>query len=57
MDAMFEQGVPTINMETQSYSADIEAVPQQSKGKLLEFVILGTERKPLSIADSHAKTV
>ena len=44
-DAMFEQGVPTINMKNPIvFTAEIEAVPLPVK-EMIEFVIPGTERK------------
>ena len=44
-DAMFEQGVPTINIKNPIvFTADIEAVPLPVK-EMIEFVIPGTERK------------
>ena len=44
-NAMFEQGVPTINTKNPIvFTADIEAVPLPVK-EMIEFVIPGTERK------------
>lgn len=44
-NAMFEQGVPTINTKNPIvFTADIEAVPLPVK-EIIEFVIPGTERK------------
>ena len=44
-NAMFEQGVPTINTENPIvFTAEIEAIPRPVK-EIIEFVIPGTERK------------
>lgn len=54
-NAMFEQGVPTINTKNPIvFTADIEAVPQQVK-ETIEFVIPGTERKLVINVDSERK--
>lgn len=51
-NAMFEQGVPTINTENPIvFAADIEAVPLPVK-EMIEFVIPGTERKLVIDVDS-----
>lgn len=51
-NAMFEQGVPTINTENPVvFTADIEAVPLPVK-EMIEFVIPGTERKLIIDVDS-----
>ena len=54
-DAMFEQGVPTINTKNPIvFAADIEAVPLPVK-EMIEFVIPGTERKLVIDVDSTRK--
>lgn len=54
-DAMFEQGVPTINMKNPIvFTAEIEAVPLPVK-EMIEFVIPGTERKLVIDVDSTRK--
>ena len=51
-NAMFEQGVPTINTKNPIiFTADIEAVPLPVK-EMIEFVIPGTERKLVINVDS-----
>lgn len=51
-NAMFEQGVPTINTENPIvFTADIEAVPLPVK-EMIEFAIPGTERKLVIDVDS-----
>lgn len=51
-NAMFEQGVPTINTENPIvFTADIEAVPLPVK-EVIEFAIPGTERKLVINVDS-----
>lgn len=52
---MLEQGVPTINTKNPIvFTADIEAVPLPVK-EMIEFVILGTERKLVIDVDSTRK--
>lgn len=54
-DAMFEQGVPTINTKNPIvFTADIEAVPLPVK-EMIEFAIPGTERKLVIDVDSTRK--
>lgn len=54
-NAMFEQGVPTINTKNPIvFTADIEAVPLPVN-KTIEFVIPGTERKLVIDVDSTRK--
>lgn len=54
-NAMFKQGVPTINTENPIvFTADIEAVPLPVK-EMIEFVIPGTERKIVIDVDSTRK--
>ena len=54
-NAMFEQGVPTINTKNPIvFTADIEAVPFPVK-EMIEFVIPGTERKLVIDVDSTRK--
>lgn len=51
-DAMFKQGVPTINTKNPIvFTAEIEAVPLPVK-EIVEFVIPGTERKIVIDVDS-----
>lgn len=54
-NAMFEQGVPTINMKNPIvFTAEIEAVPLPIK-ETVEFVIPGTEHKIVIDVDSTRK--
>lgn len=54
-NAMFEQGVPTINTKNPIvFTAEIEAVPLPVK-EMIEFVIPGTERKLVIDVDSTRK--
>lgn len=54
-NAMFEQGVPTINTKNPIvFTADIEAVPLPVN-KTIEFVIPGTDRKLVIDVDSTRK--
>ena len=51
-DAMFKQGVPTINTKTPIvFTAEIEAVPLPVK-EMIEFIIPGTDRKLVIDVDS-----
>lgn len=51
-DAMFEQGVPTINTKNPIvFTAEIEAVPLPVK-EMIEFIIPGTDRKLVIDVDS-----
>lgn len=54
-NAMFEQGVPTINTKNPIvFTAEIEAIPFPVK-EMIEFVIPGTERKLIIDVDSNRK--
>lgn len=54
-NAMFEQGVPTINTKNPIvFTADIEAIPRPVK-ETVEFVIPGTDRKLVIDVDSTRK--